>query len=191
MLRACLQAFVRFDIARIEHRVVCSATSCGLRLALAPHCRRAWGKSTLGFLRTRSSTRQRGELQRRDHRLELGQLRLPRRLARDQGLRRRDGRRHAQLREARHGGDGAALDAEGEGPAGCAAAASWRSDRVCLARGLCKKNDAESVLTPSLILTQHARSYQDGAWQSSQQARTLTQTAQRPTPTIPSQTHTI
>ena len=32
---------------------------------------------------------------------------------------------------------------------------------------------------------------QDGAWQSSQQTRTLTQTAQRPTPAIPSQTHTI
>ena len=32
---------------------------------------------------------------------------------------------------------------------------------------------------------------QDGAWQSSQQTPTLTQTAQRPTPAIPSQTHTI
>ena len=63
-----------------------------------------------------------------------GSCGFPRRLARDQGLRRRDGRRHAQLREARHGGDGAALDAEGEGPGGRAAAASWRSDRVCLAR---------------------------------------------------------
>ena len=79
-------------------------------------------------LRQAAHPRQRGELQRRDHRLELGQLRLPRRLARDQGLRRRDGRRHAQLREARHGGDGAALDAEGEGPGGRAAAASWRSE---------------------------------------------------------------
>ena len=37
-----------------------------------------------------------------------------------------------KLREARHGGDGAALDAEGEGPAGCAAAASWPFDRVCV-----------------------------------------------------------
>ena len=45
-----------------------------------------------------------------------GSCGFPRRLARDQGLRRRDGRRRAQLREARHGGDGAALDAEGEGP---------------------------------------------------------------------------
>ena len=32
---------------------------------------------------------------------------------------------------------------------------------------------------------------QDGAWQSSQQTPTLTQTAQRPTTAIPSQTHTI
>ena len=51
-----------------------------------------------------------------------GSCGFPRRLARDQGLRRRVGRRHAQMREARHGGDGAARDAEGEGPAGRAAA---------------------------------------------------------------------
>ena len=91
-----------------------------------------------------------------------GSCGFPRRLARDQGLRRRVGRRCAQLREARHGGDGAALDAEGEGPGGRAAAASWRSDRVCLARNggggaLCRLSKRWGLLAalPRAVLAPH------------------------------------